>query len=94
VCDEHQQQRCDSLFPQTPLSSMQTLKAHCITHTHVHGASLNCFTTLCRAVLCAAGKARKRTEEGYAVYSEEELGLGKKGGGDTPQCPFDCDCCF
>ncbi|EFJ51167.1 hypothetical protein VOLCADRAFT_103551 [Volvox carteri f. nagariensis] len=41
----------------------------------------------------AAGKGRSRTEEGYAIYTEEELGLGKKGG-DTDLCPFDCDCCF
>lgn len=37
---------------------------------------------------------RKRTEEGYAIYKEDELGLTKKGGGDTADCPFDCDCCF
>lgn len=36
---------------------------------------------------------RKKTEEGYAIYTEDELGLGRKGG-DTDQCPFDCDCCF
>jgi hypothetical protein len=41
----------------------------------------------------ASGKGRKRTEEGFPVYSEEELGLGKRGG-DTDLCPFDCDCCF
>lgn len=40
-----------------------------------------------------AGKGRKRTEEGFAIYGEDELGLGKKGG-DTDLCPFDCDCCF
>lgn len=40
-----------------------------------------------------AGKPRKRTEEGYTVYGEDELGLNKKGG-DTPLCPFDCDCCY
>ncbi len=43
------------------------------------------------------GKARKRTEEGYAIYTEEELGLGPGSsgrGGDTDLCPFDCDCCF
>ncbi|KXZ46643.1 hypothetical protein GPECTOR_42g854 [Gonium pectorale] len=40
-----------------------------------------------------AGKGRKRTEEGFAIYTEDELGLGKKGG-DTDLCPFDCDCCF
>jgi hypothetical protein len=41
----------------------------------------------------STGKARKHTEEGYAIYGEDELGLGKKGG-DTPLCPFDCDCCY
>ena len=40
-------------------------------------------------------KGRKRTEEGYAIYTEDELGLGNGGkGGDTPLCPFDCECCF
>lgn len=36
---------------------------------------------------------RRTTEEGYAIYSETELGFGKTGG-DTDKCPFDCDCCF
>uniref|UniRef100_A0A7S0RKZ3 DUF1764 domain-containing protein n=1 Tax=Chlamydomonas leiostraca TaxID=1034604 RepID=A0A7S0RKZ3_9CHLO len=39
-------------------------------------------------------KSRKKTEEGYAIYTEDELGLTKAGGGDTPLCPFDCDCCY
>ena len=30
--------------------------------------------------------------DGLPVYTVEELGIGK--GGDTPDCPFDCDCCF
>lgn len=41
----------------------------------------------------ASQAGRKRTEEGFAIYSEAELGLSKHGG-DTPDCPFDCDCCF
>ena len=43
-----------------------------------------------------AAKARKRTEEGFAIYTEDELGLGPGSGkgGDTDLCPFDCDCCF
>jgi hypothetical protein len=41
----------------------------------------------------AADKARKRTDEGFSIYSEEELGLNKKGG-NTDLCPFDCDCCY
>uniref|UniRef100_A0A061RCL0 DUF1764-domain-containing protein n=1 Tax=Tetraselmis sp. GSL018 TaxID=582737 RepID=A0A061RCL0_9CHLO len=39
-----------------------------------------------------AGTKRKRTEEGFPIYNEEELKLNK--GGDTDLCPFDCDCCF
>lgn len=30
--------------------------------------------------------------EGLPVYSLEELNIGK--GGGTPDCPFDCTCCF
>ncbi|BGP33405.1 hypothetical protein JCM10296v2_005205 [Rhodotorula toruloides] len=35
---------------------------------------------------------RKRTEDGLPIYSEAELKIGF--GGDTPLCPFDCDCCY
>ncbi|KAK8792856.1 hypothetical protein WA158_005020 [Blastocystis sp. Blastoise] len=31
-------------------------------------------------------------ETGLKVYTPESLGIGK--GGNTPLCPFDCDCCF
>ncbi|WFD05069.1 hypothetical protein MVES1_000395 [Malassezia vespertilionis] len=34
----------------------------------------------------------KMTTEGFRVYTEDELKLNQ--GGDTPHCPFDCDCCF
>ena len=37
---------------------------------------------------------RKKTEEGYKIYTEDELGFGKYKGGDSDLCPFDCDCCF
>lgn len=40
------------------------------------------------------GKSRKRTEEGYVIYTEDELGFNKKNAGGTPLCPFDCDCCY
>ena len=33
-------------------------------------------------------KIRSRTEEGYLVYTEAELNMGK--GGETEDCPFDC----
>jgi len=36
---------------------------------------------------------RRKTEEGWNVYKEDELGISGAGG-DTPLCPFDCDCCF
>lgn len=36
---------------------------------------------------------RARTEEGFLIYTEEELRISGEGG-DTPLCPFDCDCCF
>lgn len=39
-----------------------------------------------------AKKVRKTTEDGFKIYTMEELGIGK--GGDTELCPFDCDCCF
>ncbi len=40
------------------------------------------------------GKGRKKTEEGFNVYTEEELGMGNPNAGNTDQCPFDCQCCF
>ncbi|KAG6846004.1 hypothetical protein H0H87_011052 [Tephrocybe sp. NHM501043] len=38
-------------------------------------------------------RSRKTTEEGWNIYKEDELGIRDEGG-DTPLCPFDCDCCF
>lgn len=37
------------------------------------------------------GTTRRKTDDGLTIYSESELKLGQ--GGDTPLCPFDCDCC-
>ena len=37
-------------------------------------------------------KASKFTEEGYRIYTTDELNIGK--GGNTDDCPFDCNCCF
>jgi hypothetical protein len=36
---------------------------------------------------------RKKTAEGWNIYSEKELKLNEAGSG-TDLCPFDCDCCF
>ncbi|ORX38614.1 hypothetical protein BD324DRAFT_369359 [Kockovaella imperatae] len=36
---------------------------------------------------------RRKTEEGFLIYKEAELGIDPEAGG-TPLCPFDCDCCF
>ncbi|KAG6911851.1 hypothetical protein DXG01_000098 [Tephrocybe rancida] len=38
-------------------------------------------------------RTRKTTEEGWTIYKEDELGIRDEGG-DTPLCPFDCECCF
>lgn len=35
---------------------------------------------------------RARTEEGFLIYTYDELKFEE--GGDTELCPFDCDCCF
>ena len=44
----------------------------------------------------AASSARRGAGDGAAVagltmYALEALGMG--GAGDTPDCPFDCQCC-
>jgi len=36
---------------------------------------------------------RRKTEEGFGIFKEAELGINPEAGG-TPLCPFDCDCCF
>ncbi|KAI0257386.1 DUF1764-domain-containing protein [Lactifluus subvellereus] len=36
---------------------------------------------------------RRKTEEGFSIYKEDELGINAEAG-DTPLCPFDCNCCF
>ncbi|GAB2290767.1 hypothetical protein Dimus_025038 [Dionaea muscipula] len=41
-----------------------------------------------------SSRPRKRTADGFVVYTEEELGISRCEGGDTPLCPFDCSCCF
>ncbi|CAN4105161.1 unnamed protein product [Withania somnifera] len=41
-----------------------------------------------------ARKPRKKTADGFSLYTEEELGIGKSNAGGTPLCPFDCHCCF
>ncbi|XP_062023757.1 uncharacterized protein C6G9.01c [Rosa rugosa] len=38
--------------------------------------------------------SKKRTNDGLAIYTEEELGINKADAGSTPLCPFDCSCCF
>ncbi|KAG1881825.1 hypothetical protein C8R48DRAFT_682398 [Suillus tomentosus] len=36
---------------------------------------------------------RRKTDDGLNIYKEDELGISNTGG-DTPLCPFDCECCF
>lgn len=35
---------------------------------------------------------RRNTNDGLKVYTEAELRIGR--GGNSPDCPFDCNCCF
>ncbi|KAH8835199.1 DUF1764-domain-containing protein, partial [Flagelloscypha sp. PMI_526] len=35
--------------------------------------------------------SRRTTEEGWSIYKEADLGIDPEQG-DTPLCPFDCDC--
>ncbi|KAJ1950537.1 hypothetical protein IWQ62_006555, partial [Dispira parvispora] len=37
-------------------------------------------------------KSKQYTEDGLPVFTVQDLGIGE--GGDTPDCPFDCQCCF
>ncbi|KAL1916310.1 uncharacterized protein VTP21DRAFT_5927 [Calcarisporiella thermophila] len=37
-------------------------------------------------------KSRRTTEDGLPLFDVKELKIGE--GGDTPLCPFDCDCCY
>ena len=42
-------------------------------------------------------KTRKKTQEGYRIYSERELKVfdyATKSAVYTKECPFDCKCCF
>lgn len=39
-------------------------------------------------------RPRRKTNDGFTIYSAEELGFNKKEAGGTSLCPFDCDCCF
>lgn len=37
-------------------------------------------------------KKSRKTEDGFKIYTKEELKIGL--GGDTEDCPFDCTCCY
>ncbi|ORX62465.1 hypothetical protein DM01DRAFT_1331884 [Hesseltinella vesiculosa] len=37
-------------------------------------------------------KAKRLTDDGYPLYDVKDLRIGE--GEDTPDCPFDCQCCF
>jgi len=36
--------------------------------------------------------AKRRTDDGLRLFDIHDLNIGK--GGGTPQCPFDCQCCY
>ncbi|KAI8069326.1 hypothetical protein BC940DRAFT_298451 [Gongronella butleri] len=37
-------------------------------------------------------KSKRLTDDGYPLYDVKDLRIGE--GEDTPECPFDCQCCF
>ncbi|KAI8082747.1 uncharacterized protein BX664DRAFT_338974 [Halteromyces radiatus] len=37
-------------------------------------------------------KAKRMTDDGYPLFDVKDLRIGE--GKDTPDCPFDCQCCF
>ncbi|QCD84373.1 uncharacterized protein C6G9.01c [Vigna unguiculata] len=39
-------------------------------------------------------RPKRKTEDGFTIYTEDELGINKADAGNTPLCPFDCSCCF
>lgn len=57
------------------------------------GRRLAIFKTNSNEFKTNSNQIQIQTEEGYAIYTEDELRLGAKGG-DTDLCPFDCQCCF
>lgn len=38
-------------------------------------------------------RGRRKTDDGLHIYTDKELRIGE-GEGDTPDCPFDCWCCY
>lgn len=40
----------------------------------------------------ARRRRRPTTDEGYPIFTATEMKIGL--GGDTPECPFDCSCCY
>ncbi|RZC57534.1 hypothetical protein C5167_004833 [Papaver somniferum] len=39
-------------------------------------------------------RPRRKTNDGFTIYSETELGIANSDAGGTRLCPFDCSCCF
>ena len=37
---------------------------------------------------------KRKTEDGFTIYTEDDLGINNADAGNTPLCPFDCSCCF
>ncbi|KAJ0029834.1 hypothetical protein Pint_12925 [Pistacia integerrima] len=42
----------------------------------------------------APSRPKRKTEDGFTIYTEEELRINNSDAGNTPLCPFDCSCCF
>ena len=55
----------------------------------------NGLSSFPRPPLCvpSPGLSVRVDSDGMKIYSAASLGINDKGG-DTPLCPFDCECCF
>ena len=42
----------------------------------------------------AKTNTRGYTDDGYKIYTSDELKVALPNSGNTSQCPFDCQCCF
>lgn len=74
------------------------------------GAAPSKFQPFFRILILKTLPSGRKTDDGFNIYKEDELGISNTGGGmsrvcpcdirdssdsiDTPSCPFDCNCCM
>jgi len=95
--------------PSSRLPSAKRVKASVATTTNILWKNDNAKGDGERFKDSRGSGPRRKTEEGFLIFKEDELGIKNEGGGetrlvqisvllsfftDTPLCPFDCQCCF